>query len=304
MTERIVPAVSIVLPTFNREAYLRETIAGVMAQTFTDWELVIADDGSDEPTRSYLRGIADRRRVRVLFMTHSGNPAAVRNAALRLAHGELVAFLDSDDVWEPAKLERQVAALAHTPGAQWCYGAFRRVDAQGAMLADESARGWSSRRGWIFGDIVAGEISLRTPCVMARRALVARLGGFDERLHDCEDLDLWLRLALSSEAAAVDEPLVRVRVAPGSYSSRERHARLDLLNVIVKLQPLAGARWQPLLRRERARHAMRLAREYAEAGESRQALAMLRSSLPFSWPYARSWYDLARALAGAWMGRA
>jgi glycosyltransferase involved in cell wall biosynthesis len=297
------PKVSIVLPTFNRGHYLRETVASVMAQTFEDWELVIADDGSDVPTRDYLRGLALDARVTVTFQRHSGRPAVARNVALRLARGEYVAFLDSDDVWDPRKLSLQMAELERRPRRHWCYCAFLRVDADGRVLAEEAQRPWQAPVGQIFAAILLAKVSLRTPCIVARRDLIARVGAFDERLADAEDLDLWMRLALVADAAVVDEPLVQVRVAAGSYTSRMRYARADLLAVIEKLQALAASRWQPLLRRERARHAMRLAREYAEAGEVQKALATLRGSLRFSWPYARCWVDGARTLAGAWSAR-
>src|SRR5258708_34074473 len=105
------PAISIILPTFNRLKYLRLAVDSVFAQTFADWELLIADDGSDEETRAYLRGLENLPRVKVIWLSHSGNPSAVRNAALREARGDYIAFLDSDDMWMPAKLEPQIYVL-------------------------------------------------------------------------------------------------------------------------------------------------------------------------------------------------
>src|SRR3954470_20897049 len=106
-------AVSIVVPTFNRLDYLRPALASVFAQTWNDWDLVIADDGSDDDVRAYLHDLEleQRPRVRVLSLPHRGNPAAVRNAALHVATGTYVAFLDSDDLWAPRKLELQLDAL-------------------------------------------------------------------------------------------------------------------------------------------------------------------------------------------------
>src|SRR5882672_10472844 len=110
-----VTAVSIILPTFNRLEFLRPAIDSVFAQTFMDWDLIIADDGSAEPTRAYLRTLVSQPRVKVIWLAHTGNLSAVRNAALRAAQGEYIAFLDSDDLWMPVKLKHQMAALrAHT----------------------------------------------------------------------------------------------------------------------------------------------------------------------------------------------
>src|SRR2546423_477819 len=97
------PVVSIILPTFNRLKFLRPAVDSVFAQTFTDWELIIADDGSDAETSTYLATVDNPPRTRVLWRSHTGIPAAVRNAALREAAGTYVAFLDSDDLWVPQK---------------------------------------------------------------------------------------------------------------------------------------------------------------------------------------------------------
>ena len=106
-----VPVVSVIVPTFNRLRFLRPAIESAFAQTFTDWELIIADDGSDLATRQYLQSLAKQPRVTVLWLAHTGRPSVVRNKALLGAVGEYVAFLDSDDLWAARKLERQLEAL-------------------------------------------------------------------------------------------------------------------------------------------------------------------------------------------------
>ena len=137
--------ISIILPTFNRLEYLRLTLESVFAQTFEDWELIVADDGSDVATREYLGALAGAHRIKRVWLSHTGNPAAVRNAALREARGDYVAFLDSDDLWAPRKLESQMALLRQRRGRQWSYTAFTRVDRRGVPLPEESGR-------LVFGD--------------------------------------------------------------------------------------------------------------------------------------------------------
>src|SRR5229473_5509224 len=121
------PAISIILPTFNRLKYLRLTVDSVFAQTFVDWELLVADDGSDEETRAYLKGLESLPRVKLIWLSHSGNPSAVRNAALREARGDYIAFLDSDDMWMPTKLERQIDALRVSSDRRWIYTGYVRI---------------------------------------------------------------------------------------------------------------------------------------------------------------------------------
>jgi len=212
------PSVSIVVPTFDRLEYLRPALDSVFAQTFDDWNLIIADDGSGEELRGYLRDLGNRPRVKVVWLPRQGVPAAVRNAALREATGTHVAFLDSDDVWAPRKLERQIALLTARPECGWSYTAFRRVDHRGAPLAGEHARRWHPHQGDIFEQLVSHTAELRTPSVMVARQLLSDVGGFDESMRSGEDYDLWMRLALRSPVAVVEEPLVDVRHHDRNYS--------------------------------------------------------------------------------------
>lgn len=290
------PLVSIILPTFNRAGLLRETVASVFAQTCEDWELIVSDDGSDEITRAYIHELEADPRVSVLWGAHSGIPSVSRNAALRAARGEYVGFLDADDLWEPAKLARQLELLRLQRSCRWCYTAFHRIDEHGHLLAGEAARRFRPMAGAIFAPILLGTASLRTPCVLVERQLVNEVGGFDESLLDCEDIDLWLRLALVADVAVVNEPLVRVRISPGSFTARRRHARADLIRVIEKLEKVADARWEHLLRRERAQHGVLLAREYAERGDHALMFRTLAENLRHAWRYPRSWYGAIRAL--------
>jgi glycosyltransferase involved in cell wall biosynthesis len=123
-----------VLPTFNRLEFLQQAIESVYAQTLADWELVIADDGSDLETKQYLQRLAYDPRVTVAWLAHTGKPSMVRNAALLRATGEYVAFLDSDDLWAARKLERQIATLRARIKCRWSYTAFLQVDGTGNPL--------------------------------------------------------------------------------------------------------------------------------------------------------------------------
>jgi glycosyltransferase involved in cell wall biosynthesis len=290
--------VSIVLPTFNRLEILRGTIASVFAQSSPDFELVIADDGSDEETRAFLSQL-ECARVRVLQLEHSGSPATTRNAALAAASGEFVAFLDSDDSWLPEKLALQVAALDARPECAWSYTAFTRVDARGELLADERTRRWRPCEGRIFEEVLRGEASIRTPCVMARRSALAACGGFDARIAACEDYDLWLRLALHSPVVLIDRPLTRVRTGQSGYSARWPHAVLYQLACVEKLLPAAPAEYQPALRRQRARFAMQLAREYRARGDDAGMRRTLLEGAAYSWRYPEAWAGALKALIGA-----
>src|SRR5579859_7346175 len=121
------PEVSVILPTFDRLKYLKKAVDSVISQTYPHWELIIADDGSGDETQTYLKQIRDPRAT-VIWLPHSGNPAAVRNNAIQKARGQYLAFLDSDDLWMPRKLERQLELMRLHPERRWSYTSERPID--------------------------------------------------------------------------------------------------------------------------------------------------------------------------------
>src|SRR3990170_289823 len=143
MTE---PLVSVVLPTYNRSALLREAADSVRRQTYQHWELIVIDDGSSDDTLTTL-GRFDDPRLRLIRLEHTGNPARVRNAGLAVSLGEYVAFLDDDDLWPPDKLKMQLAGLVRT-GCRWGYTAFRRIDATTQTISNTGVQPWRAYRGW------------------------------------------------------------------------------------------------------------------------------------------------------------
>jgi glycosyltransferase involved in cell wall biosynthesis len=293
--------VSIVVPTFDRLEYLRPALDSVFAQTFGDWDLIVADDGSGDELRAYLRDLENRPRVKVIRLPHRGIPAVVRNAAVREATGTHVAFLDSDDLWAPRKLERQVALLAARPECGWCYTAFRQVDRLGAPLAEERTRRWRPYEGDIFEQVVTHTAELRTPSVVVTRQLLIDVGGFDEGMRSGEDYDLWTRLALRSPVAVLDEPLVDVRRHERNYSHDWAIAFAGRDRSLARLQAQAAVdpRRRALLRRERARNGAKLVAEHARRGERLEALRALVSSAAYSWSYPEWWWRALRAAAGS-----
>lgn len=288
------PVVSIILPTFGRLQYLRPTVASVYRQTLQDWELIVADDGSDAETRAYLRTLEADSRVTLLWLTHTGSPAIVRNAALHEARGEYVAFLDSDDLWAPDKLSRQVTLLRSRPRCGWCYTAVSHIDRSGQPMAEPVFGPWLPCEGAVFERLVTGPVVIRTPSVLAARELVARAGGFDETIHCGEDYDLWLRLALASDVALLDEPLVQVRRHEANYTQDWEIAFIGRDRSLEKLQGMVDIDRRILLRAERTRNALILAARHASLGNPTQTLRALCRALPYSWSNPRWWFALVK----------
>jgi len=287
--------VSVVMPTCDRPEFLADTLASIRAQTFTDWELVIADDGSAEPARSMLGTVEN---AKVLWLPRRGNPGAVRNAGIAAARGHYVAFIDSDDLWEPDKLALQLEALSRESDCRWCYSGFVRIEPSGAVLQEEAHRPWQARRGDILAALIDGSASVRTPAVVAERSLLEEVGGFDESLASCEDYDLWMRLARLSRVAVVDEPLVRVRQNPRSHSNATPGLFLDRERSLRNASTWIPAPLQPALRRARARNSLSAAGRLVAADGLGAAFRHLRGALPFAWREPRWWLGGLRLLLG------
>lgn len=205
------PLVSIILPTFNRASLLAEALASVCAQTVADWECIVVDDGSTDGTPDMMARTADRR-IRYLARAHSGHPGVVRNAGLAVARGKWVAFLDDDDLWRPEKLAVQLRLL---DGGRflWSYTGFVSTGPDGRPF-------WQTppdriHSGSILEALLELQAAVALPTVVAARALVGEVGGFDEAFRIREDHALWLRLAERAEVIATPEPLTTVRDHPG-----------------------------------------------------------------------------------------
>lgn len=293
------PAVSIIVPTFNRLEYLRRALASVFQQTFRDWELLIADDGSDIDTRAYLKTLEDPPRVRVLWLPHSGRPSVARNAALRAAQGEYVAFLDSDDLWTPTKLQIQIDSLRRRVGCGWGYTRFVLVDESGRPTEWQRTRSWPTPAGWIRDRLARSETVVAVPSVIVSRELLEQVGGFDESLVMCEDFDLWLRLAARSQVDAIDEPCTLV-TRHAQHSGNELTSFEDCERVFEKLQKTPGTEHlHANLREKSAEVAIGVARSHLASGNRTRALSTLLTSAPRFWRHRRWWMGALRTTARA-----
>jgi glycosyltransferase involved in cell wall biosynthesis len=291
------PLVSVILPTFNRLQFLPAAIDSVFAQTYEHWELVIADDGSNDETREYLRRLEASPRVKLVWLAHTGNPAIVRNAGLRVARGEYVAFLDSDDFWLPRKLQLQIAAMRAQPTRQWSYTALTRVDEAGQPLEARSGGRFVPHEGSIVMQLLSWQACVATPTVMARRRLLEACGGFDERQGQMEDYEMWLRLALQSDVAVLVEPLTCVRVHRDHFSVNGIPAVLAKRRLIEnKLTSIDDPVIRDVLWAELSKNSVTLAVANSAARDGRAARRMLASSWSYSWWRGGWWWGATKAL--------
>jgi glycosyltransferase involved in cell wall biosynthesis len=235
----------------------------------------------------------------VIWLAHTGNPSAVRNAALREASGDYVAFLDSDDVWTRDKLQTQIARLRCRDAFEWSHTGFDLIDDSGRAIGRPGTQRSGPVVGRILDRLVREEALIVTPSVVVRRELIEQAGGYNENLLACEDYELWMRLASLAEADYIDEPLVLVR----------RHAEhsfdditcLEGLRLAIEMTRRSGAaaHLDAVLNRRRALVSANIARSHATAGHRSRAVATLLSSAPYSWPHAAWWAGALEAIGRA-----
>jgi glycosyltransferase involved in cell wall biosynthesis len=235
------PLISVIIPTYNRALWVVEAVDSVLAQSFRDLELIVVDDGSTDETVAKLAPYRDR--LRYAFQARAGVSAA-RNRGLDLARGEWVAFLDSDDLWLPVKLEAQVDFFKRNPEAEIC---------QTEEIWIRNGRRVNPRQrhrkpsGRIFEPSLA--LCLVSPsAVMLKKTLFDQIGRFDPQLPACEDYDLWLRISCRKPVYLIDEALVIKRGGHPDQLSRSVPAldryRIQALVKLLQSGELSGRQFE------------------------------------------------------------
>jgi len=209
--------VSIITPAYRAAHVIGDTVRSVLAQTHGNWELLIAEDCSPDDTRQVVRGWTEADpRIRLIEMPRNGGPAAARNAALEQARGRWLAFLDSDDLWLPTKLERTIA-FARKRDAAFAFTGFRRISADG------------SRTGRYIGvpprltyRQLLGNTAIATSTVLLD---ARRVGTIRMRKTYYDDFHCWLQILKQGHVAfGLDEDLMRYRVLDRSVSRNKRRS--------------------------------------------------------------------------------
>lgn len=200
------PKVSVICIVYNSMVYLPRTVASVLTQTLPDFELIIIDDGSSDNVVAWVSTLNDPR-IKLVSQTNRGIPGA-RNTGIEHARGEYLAFLDGDDLWEPTKLEKQVACLEARPEVGLVHTAIRYVDAN-----DQEVNQVLGVRG--DGDVWR-EVVIQNPVRCGSSPLVRRecfetVGTFDPTLFFCDDWDMWIRIATRYHFTVINEPLTLYR---------------------------------------------------------------------------------------------
>ncbi len=222
--------ISVVIPTYNRVSFLKEAIDSVLSQTYRNFELIVVDDGSTDGTPKLLSSYG--YKIRVIPQANQG-PSAARNRGIEAAKGKWIAFLDSDDVWKPDKLKKQVQFITDHPDTKICQA--EEVWIRNGKRVNPRKK-HEMHSGWIYEQCLP--LCIVSPSsVMIHRDVFEKVGFFDETMPACEDYDLWLRICAHYPVLYVDENLI---VKYGGHSDQlskrywgmDRYRIKSLLNLL------------------------------------------------------------------------
>ena len=219
------PEISICIPTFNRKEYLKETLSSIFAQTYSDYEIVIVDDGSTDGTEQMLKESC--YKVRYHWQENRGD-ATARNKLIELARGRYITFIDSDDLLMPDAVERMVEVFKREPDDVVVYGNYISIDEYGNEIKRSKRKLYSGYiTQYLFRNILIHSCGSMFP-----KRVLDRMGGFDSNLRVCSDYELWLRLSLKYRFIALSEPTFKRRRHSGNLSA------ISYKNILTELMVL------------------------------------------------------------------
>lgn len=287
--------VSVIIPSYNSAAFLRDAVDSVLAQTRPPDEIIVVDDGSQDDTAQICAAWAGR--VRYIRQENRGASAA-RNTGIAAAVGDWLAFLDADDLWDEEKLELQLAALVQNPAADFA------VTASLAWSPHDQSYHLCRYGGSLDPRVMRSELIVRNiftglcSSLLVRREMIEGVGGFESG-KACEDRRLAIAMLERGRGIILDAPLIRQRPGPAHFTNPERH-RIEMLALIAdyeqllsELDPTGG-----LKRRARARMYERCGMHYLENGDTRTAARDLRRAMRLNPFMLNPWRVLINACLG------
>jgi glycosyltransferase involved in cell wall biosynthesis len=263
------PKISVIVPNHNKGEFIGEAIESVMNQTFKDYELIVVDDASTDDSVRVIEIYEELDKLRAIKLERRLGVSAVRNIGIKNARGEIISLLDSDDVYSPVKLEKQIAVLEEESKPVIVYSEWWRIDEKGRILPP-GKRDHPRGSGQIFGDILALGFGVNTTFMIPKHCLDV-VGLYDESLPWGEDYDLVLRLAQKFDFRHLDDVLYGYRNYEGNTRNNlERKERLWYQSYVMEKHLKSGR--ELLNDQNRKRVISSLIRSYSLTGQRKKML--------------------------------
>lgn len=208
--------VSVVIPTYNNAQFVCDAIDSVLAQTYKNYEILLIDDGSKDNTGRVIEKY-DGKQIRYIYQENKGL-AGARNTGIKASRGELIAFLDADDMWLPEKLERQAGLMNAFPNVGLVGCGYYGVDESGERVKEMKGRNYLNKELLLNDLMVRNVVTGSGSGVLARKECFEKAGLFDESFRSTEDRDMWYRILNFYDLKFVTDYLVVIRVRKNSLS--------------------------------------------------------------------------------------
>jgi len=248
----MIDKVSVVLPVYNREERVNKSLNSVLNQTYKNLQVIVVDDGSNDDTYDVLNKVKDRR-VKIVRLKDNKGVSKARNIGIEISEGKFVAFIDSDDIWNSCKIEKQINYIKK------CKKRVALVDCGWKAVGGKNAvpRIENKKERTSTKKLLSFKNVCSPPTVVARRSVLEEMGGFDENLQTVEDVDLWVRISKKYEIEHLTEVLVEV--------NRGGHKRLGneyrkFINGHLRFYAKHKEKYEKLSDKEHARFFIRVAR--------------------------------------------
>ena len=224
------PLVSVVIPSYNHEKYIKETIESVVKQTYKNIELFVIDDGSKDSSPQIIKELGDKYNFFYLLRENKGHLKTV-NELYAMCKGKYICVIGSDDLWTLDKVEKQVKFMEENPNIAACYGNILRINQHGEILPFHSQY-FTKYNTYSFNDIVMGRQYIYSMTEMLRKSVYEKVGSFDERFM-CEDLNMWLKITHSGfQVACLKDLMGFYRRHSNSISQNLKLMHKDRLNIL------------------------------------------------------------------------
>jgi glycosyltransferase involved in cell wall biosynthesis len=241
------PKVSIIVPTYNRAEYIGKAIDSVFSQTYKHLEIIVIDDGSTDGTGQVLKKYGDGDKVRYLYLDHVGVSEA-RNRGLQESSGEYIAFLDSDDVWLPVKIEKQLEVFRVNPEVGLVCSRAEVINENGEFVGEHKPELYA---GSSLKDLITHNFIVFSS-VIIKKSILSKLGYFfDKKLDGAVDYDFALRFAQITEIYFLDEVLVRYRITSDAISRDSIKIYKRRISILEKFKETEKRREQNFLIKKR-----------------------------------------------------
>lgn len=270
------------MPAYNSAKFLPDSIESILSQTYQPYEIIIVDDGSTDNTKEVISRFI--QRIKYIRLEQNRGAPAARNIGIQSAQGKYIAFIDADDIWMPEKLQVNVEYLETHSEVGMIYSKHINIDEEGNFFSDASKKQLPS--GNIFLRLFSQENFIVTPSVVIREEIFKTIGLFDEQLFNCQDWDMWLRIAFYFPVAGINKPLLKCRRNPRSLSKNRNNVLKYQKAVIDKMynefKNKENGISEKAYRRRLSLQYAKIGRHYLRTGDKNQAHENFRLSLGYN----------------------